>query len=32
MSQAFWVGVYPGITDAAIDYVAETITSFVRSR
>jgi CDP-6-deoxy-D-xylo-4-hexulose-3-dehydrase len=32
MNQAFWIGVYPGISDAAIDYVAETITKFVRAK
>jgi CDP-6-deoxy-D-xylo-4-hexulose-3-dehydrase len=31
MNHAFWIGVYPGISDAAIDYVAATITAFVRA-
>ncbi len=30
MNQAFWIGVYPGITDAMIDYMVETVGSFVR--
>jgi CDP-6-deoxy-D-xylo-4-hexulose-3-dehydrase len=28
----FWVGVYPGLSIEMIDYVAESITEFVRSR
>ena len=32
MNQSFWIGVYPGISDAAIDYVAETIGAFVHGR
>ena len=27
MNDAFWVGVYPGLTDAMIDYVAESIAA-----
>lgn len=30
MTQAFWVGVYPGLTDAMLDYVAATIRAFCR--
>jgi CDP-6-deoxy-D-xylo-4-hexulose-3-dehydrase len=25
MNQAFWIGVYPGLTPAMLDYVLETI-------
>ena len=25
MNDTFWVGVYPGMTDAMIDYMAKTI-------
>jgi CDP-6-deoxy-D-xylo-4-hexulose-3-dehydrase len=32
MRQSFWIGVYPGISDAMVDYVVETITDFVRAR
>jgi CDP-6-deoxy-D-xylo-4-hexulose-3-dehydrase len=28
MRQTFWIGVYPGLTDAAIDYMAGTIAEF----
>jgi CDP-6-deoxy-D-xylo-4-hexulose-3-dehydrase len=28
MSQAFWVGVYPGITDAMVDYMVELFRGF----
>lgn len=28
MNQAFWVGVYPGLTDEMLDYVAETLCEF----
>jgi CDP-6-deoxy-D-xylo-4-hexulose-3-dehydrase len=31
MNHAFWVGVYPGMTDAMIDYMAETILSALNS-
>lgn len=27
-SQTFWIGVYPGLTDAQLDYVADTIRTF----
>ena len=30
MDSAFWVGVYPGLTRPMLDFVAETITGFVR--
>jgi CDP-6-deoxy-D-xylo-4-hexulose-3-dehydrase len=30
MTQAFWVGVFPGLTDAMLDYVADTIRAFCR--
>jgi CDP-6-deoxy-D-xylo-4-hexulose-3-dehydrase len=29
MNQTFWCGVYPGITDVMVDYVAESIREFV---
>ena len=29
MNQVFWIGVYPGLTEAMIDYMAEAIGSFV---
>lgn len=31
MTQAFWLGVYPGLSDAMIDYVIETLHRFCRS-
>jgi CDP-6-deoxy-D-xylo-4-hexulose-3-dehydrase len=31
MNNVFWVGVYPGLTRAMLDYIAATITTFVRS-
>jgi CDP-4-dehydro-6-deoxyglucose reductase, E1 len=30
MSQTFWIGVYPGLSDVHIDYVIEVIRGFVR--
>ncbi len=30
MNQAFWIGVYPGITDHMVDYMVETVAAFVR--
>lgn len=30
MDNTFWVGVYPGMTDAMLDYMAEVITEAVR--
>ncbi len=32
MERTFWVGVYPGLTDAATEYVAESIGDFVGRR
>lgn len=32
VDHAFWIGVYPGITDEMIDFVARTIREFVRDR
>lgn len=32
MRQTFWVGVYPGLSDEAVDYMAATIDAFVRGR
>jgi len=32
MNQTFWVGVYPGVTHAMLDHVAEVIRTSVRSR
>ena len=32
MERTFWVGVYPGMTDAMIDYMAETILAAVHKR
>jgi CDP-6-deoxy-D-xylo-4-hexulose-3-dehydrase len=32
MRQTFWIGVYPGLTPTAIDYMIDTITSLIRSR
>jgi CDP-6-deoxy-D-xylo-4-hexulose-3-dehydrase len=31
MRQTFWIGVYPGLADTHIDYMVDTISSFVRS-
>ena len=31
MNDTFWVGVYPGMTDEMIDYMAQVITDAVRS-
>lgn len=30
MERTFWIGVYPGLSPEAIDYVLETITAFAR--
>ena len=30
MKDTFWVGVYPGMTDEIIDYMAQTICEAVR--
>lgn len=32
MRDTFWLGVYPGINDAAVAYVADIVTGFVRNR
>jgi CDP-6-deoxy-D-xylo-4-hexulose-3-dehydrase len=32
MSQTFWIGVYPGLTDSHLDYVCETIHSYCTAR
>lgn len=31
MDRAFWVGVYPGMTDEKLNYMAETLIAFCRS-
>lgn len=31
MNQAFWIGVYPGITENMVEYVIETMTMFVKN-
>ena len=31
MQHTFWIGVFPGITDAMIDYVVESFQTFVRA-
>jgi len=30
MHQAFWVGVYPGLSEAMIEYMVDTFASFIR--
>lgn len=32
MNDSFWLGVYPGMSDEAIDYMAEMIREFIRSK
>ena len=32
MNQVFWVGVYPGLTDAHKDYMLSALREFVQSR
>ena len=32
MNRTFWVGVYPGMTDEMIDYMADTITGAVKGK
>ncbi len=32
MHRVFWIGVYPGLTEAMLDYVAETIQKFCETR
>jgi CDP-6-deoxy-D-xylo-4-hexulose-3-dehydrase len=29
MRRTFWVGVYPGLTEPMLDYIADSITEFV---
>jgi CDP-4-dehydro-6-deoxyglucose reductase, E1 len=31
MRNVFWLGVYPGLTESMLDFVADTLTAFVRS-
>ena len=30
-NSTFWIGVFPGLTDAMIDYMVQTVQEFVRS-
>ena len=32
MNNSFWVGVYPGMTDAMVDYMAEVIKEAVNGK
>jgi CDP-4-dehydro-6-deoxyglucose reductase, E1 len=32
MRNVFWIGVFPGLTEAMLDYTAETITNFAKGR
>jgi CDP-6-deoxy-D-xylo-4-hexulose-3-dehydrase len=32
MNQVFWIGVFPGLTDAMLDYVVETMKAFAEQR
>ena len=32
MNDTFWLGVYPGLTDEMIDYMARTVRESVRKR
>lgn len=32
MRSVFWIGVFPGLTEAMLDYTAETITNFAKGR
>ncbi len=32
MNDALWIGVYPGMTDGMLDFMASTVTGFVESR
>ena len=32
MNRTFWLGVYPGLSDAHLDYVIETLHAFVKQR
>jgi CDP-6-deoxy-D-xylo-4-hexulose-3-dehydrase len=31
MNHVFWIGVYPGLTTAMLDYVVETMVAFVET-
>ena len=30
MRNVFWIGVYPGLTEAMLDYIAEAFSAFMR--
>ena len=32
MNQSFWIGVYPGMTDAMLDYMADSLTEAIRAK
>jgi CDP-4-dehydro-6-deoxyglucose reductase, E1 len=32
MTRSFWLGVYPGLTEPMLEYVAETLTGYLRDR
>jgi CDP-6-deoxy-D-xylo-4-hexulose-3-dehydrase len=32
MRNVFWIGVFPGLTESMLDYTAETITNFVKTK
>ena len=32
MNQTFWIGVYPGLSDAHLDYACETVRAYCRWR
>jgi CDP-6-deoxy-D-xylo-4-hexulose-3-dehydrase len=32
MTRSFWLGVYPGLTEPMLEYVAEVLTSYLRDR
>jgi CDP-6-deoxy-D-xylo-4-hexulose-3-dehydrase len=32
MNQVFWIGVYPGLTEPMLDFIAETATKFVHAQ
>ncbi|HPY91522.1 MAG TPA: DegT/DnrJ/EryC1/StrS family aminotransferase, partial [Lentisphaeria bacterium] len=32
MQQAFWIGLYPGMSEAKIDYMTDVISDFIASR
>ncbi len=31
MNQVFWIGVYPGLTNEMLDFIAKTMTEFIGS-